>query len=133
LGPGKIEARFLLCASKLLLNAFHNVVPIAVTAIAVALAAYLLLIRDRLVRCPEMSKAERDRAIRQNRARKVHWSHIILLIAAVVAVVLNFRRTGHQPPWAQLAEIAIVAILVFKYYRDRSEDRIEKPHQSGKA
>jgi hypothetical protein len=96
------------------------------------LAVYLLLIRDRHTLRPGMSQAERNRVARQNRARTVHWWHVLFLVAAIVALVLNFRRTGHQPPWAQLAEIAVVAILVFKYYRDRSEERIE-PHRTGKA
>jgi Na+/H+ antiporter NhaD/arsenite permease-like protein len=102
----------------------HSRVPIITMAIAVALAAYMLLVRDRSTLRPGMSQAERNRVSRQNHARTVHWSHVIFLIAAIVALVLNFQRTGRQPPWATLAEIAVLAILVFKYYRDRSEERI---------
>jgi Na+/H+ antiporter NhaD/arsenite permease-like protein len=94
-------------------------------AIAVALAVYLLLIRDRRTLRAGMSQAERNRVTRQNRVRTVHWSHVLFLVVTIVALVLNFRRTGHQPPWATLAEIAVLAILVFRYYRDRSEERIE--------
>ena len=114
------------------MTTLHSLIPIVTTALAVALAAYLLFIRDRRTLRPEMSPAERNRVASQNHARTMHWWHVLFLIAAIVAFVLNFRRTGRQPPWAQLAEIAVVAILVFKYYRDRSEERIE-PHRSGKA
>jgi uncharacterized membrane protein len=127
----KIEAGLLLYASKYCLDILRNLSAFAWTVIAGALAAALLLIRDRLTLRREMSERERDEAIEQNTARTLHWWHTGFLILAIVAVVLDFRRTGHQPGWF-LLDIAVVAIIVFKYYRDRSEGRIE-PRRSSKA
>jgi len=95
-------------------------------AVVVALAVALLLVRDHLTLRAEMSKKGLRCAIERNSARTVRWSHVLFLVAATVALFLSARNPKHQVSWQILAEMAVVAIIVSKYDRDRSEAALSR-------
>lgn len=103
-------------------------VTILILALVPALAIALLLLRDRRTLGHEMSAVARRRAIDENTAKTVNWWHLIMLFCILAAMALNLGRLAHQQARARVAEAAVAAFLIFRYYRKRSEESV--PRQS---
>ena len=93
-----------------------------ITALVVGMAAAILLFRDRRTLRPEMSAAERRRVVDRNTAGTLQLVHILALIGGLAAVILGSIR--HQNSWYGIAEVSLIAFLVFRYYRLRAEESI---------
>jgi hypothetical protein len=79
-------------------------------------AIIFLRVRDRRTLRPEMSLAERRSALAHNTAQTFHWWHVAGLAAIINATLLDRA-------WVRLFDAAIVAFLIFRYYRKRSHEQ----------
>jgi hypothetical protein len=89
-------------------------------------AIIFLRVRDRRTLRPEMSAAERRSAVARNIAQTFHWWHVAGLAAIINAVLLD--RT-----WVRLFDAAIVAFLMFRYYRKRLDVQSKPASSSNSA
>jgi hypothetical protein len=96
-----------------------------VMAMLLALAIGFLLWRDRRTLRPDMSPAERRRAVANNASKTAHWWHIAGLAAILNVLLLEGHRLPHQRVSAMVLDAALAAFLVFRYYRKRSEETIK--------
>jgi predicted histidine transporter YuiF (NhaC family) len=102
------------------------IITMLVIGLLLALVIAFLLFRDRRTLRPEMSAAERRSAVARNVAQTFHWWHVAGLAAIINAVLLD--RT-----WVRLFDAAIVAFLMFRYYRKRSDVQSKPASSSNSA
>jgi hypothetical protein len=88
-------------------------------------AIIFLWVRDSRTLRPEMSPEERRSALARNTAQTFHWWHVAGLAAIINATLLDRA-------WVRLFDAAIVAFLIFRYYRKRADERGE-PDSSSSA
>jgi hypothetical protein len=95
-------------------------------------AIIFLRVRDRRTLRPEMSPAERRRAVARNSAHAAHWWHVAGLAAIINALLLDRDRVPHQRAWTLVFDAAISAFLIFRYYSKRSDEQ-SKPASSSNS
>ena len=88
-------------------------------------AIIFLRVRDRRTLRPEMTIAERRSALARNTTQTFHWYHVAGLAAIINAALLDRA-------WVRLLDAALVAFLIFFYYRKRSDEQ-SKPDSSGNS
>jgi predicted histidine transporter YuiF (NhaC family) len=109
------------------MNPFHDfIILMLVIGLLLALAIAFLLLRDRRTLQSEMSEAECRRAAARNLAQTFHWWHIAGLAAIINTLLLDRDRVPHQRAWVSVFDAAIMAFLIFRYYRKRSNERSEE-------
>ena len=110
---------------------YHDfIILMLVIGLLLALAIALLLFRDRRTLRPEMSAAERRSTVARNSAQTAHWWHIAGLAAIVNAILFDRDRIPHQRIWTSVFDAAVMAFLIFRYYRKHSEERSEQTSSS---
>jgi hypothetical protein len=95
-------------------------------------AITFLRVRDRRTLRPEMSAAQRRSALARNTAQTFHWWHVAGLAAAINALLLERNRIPNQRAWVLVFDAGVAALLVFLYYRKRSDEQNE-PVSSGNS
>lgn len=93
----------------------------------VLLAGALLFIRDRLTFRPDMSVGERNQIAQARAQRAINRWHLFTFLCACVSLPFNLANIGHQQARSRVAEAIIAIVVIFWYYRKRSEIRIQNP------
>lgn len=108
----------------------HFAMSLLMVALPVGAAAAILLFRDRHTLRPDMSAAERRRAIRSNTGKTLHLWHMIVLFGILAVLAFGPGSKGRHSAWPPVAEAAVAALLVFRYYRQRAEESIQPDPRS---
>ena len=89
-------------------------------------AIVFLRVRDGRTLRPEMSPAERQNALARNTMQIFHWWHVAGLAAIINAALLDRA-------WVRLFDAAVLAFLIFRYYRTRSDEQSQPASSSDSA
>jgi hypothetical protein len=93
----------------------------------VFMAAALLFMRDRLTFRADISREERNQITETRSLRAINGWHLFTFLCACVSLPFNLANIGHQQARSRVAEAIVAIVVIFWYYRKRSEIRVQNP------